>query len=73
MAQAVESEHYLVLRTLEIHAFSSTQVWAEVELTEGNDEPKKGWVYWGDTRGDSPNFERHREQDDDIATPPSPR
>lgn len=57
VAQTERSERYALLQTLKIRAFSSTQTWAEVELANSNDSPKKGWVYWGESLDDNQNFE----------------
>ena len=57
VAQTTESEEYQVLRTLEIYAFSSTQIWVEVESLPADGDSQAGWVYWGDSLNDSPNFE----------------
>ena len=57
VAETAESESYQLLRTLEIHAFSTTQTWAKVELLEQSENgPKTGWVYWGKTLDDDRNF-----------------
>ena len=56
VAQTRPSERYTLLRTLKIRAFSSTQTWAEVELQDSVDNPKKGWVYLGESLHDSRNF-----------------
>ncbi len=54
------SEHYSLLRTLEIDVFSSTHAWAEVELSGvagRGGGPKSGWVYWGESfTADSEHF-----------------
>lgn len=57
VAQTEHSERYELLRTLKIHAFSSTQTWAEVELEGSEDGSKRGWVYWGGSLDDNQNFE----------------
>ena len=74
IAQTEESEHYQLLRTLEIRAFSSTQTWAEVELADGSNGSKKGWVYWGKSLDDDRNFvisENERNTHDSEASSPS--
>lgn len=49
VARTEASEHYSLLRTLEIDVFSATHAWAEVELPGHRDGPKSGWVYWGES------------------------
>lgn len=57
IAETAESESYQLLRTLEIHAFSTTHTWAKVELLEQSEGgPKTGWVYWGESLDDDRNF-----------------
>ena len=56
VAEAEASERYELLRTLKIHAFRSTYMWAEVRLAGGADDAKEGWVYFGQSLGDSVNF-----------------
>ena len=68
VAQTMASEQYEVLRTLEIRAFSSTQTWAKVELADGDDDPKAGWVYWGESLADSGNFAIVNHEDEAPAT-----
>lgn len=66
VARTEEFESYKLLRTLEIHAFSSTQTWAEVELlAQGEGDPKAGWVYWGASLDDKLNFEIGEGLDED--------
>lgn len=57
VARAKSSERYALLQTLNIHAFSSTQTWAEFELENSDYGLKKGWVYWGESLDDERNFE----------------
>ena len=57
VAETADSEAYQLLRTLEIHAFSTTQTWAKVELLEQSEgDSKTGWVYWGKSLDDDRNF-----------------
>lgn len=60
VARTKVSEHYSLLRTLEIDVFSSTHAWAEIELpgvTGRGGGPESGWVYWGESfTADSEHF-----------------
>ena len=60
VARTEVSEHYSLLRTLEIDVFASTHAWAEVELPRvagRGGGPTSGWVYWGESfRADSEHF-----------------
>ena len=60
VARTEASEHYRLLRTLEIDVFSSTHAWAEVELPGVRGRgggPESGWVYWGESfTADSEHF-----------------
>ena len=56
VAQTQKSERYKVLSKLEIHAFSSTHTWAKIELEDSKEDPKSGWVYWGESLEANKNF-----------------
>jgi hypothetical protein len=68
VARTEVSEHYSLLRRLEIDVFSSTHAWAEVELSGvAGTGPKSGWVYWGESfTADSEHFNW-----EDTALPPA--
>ena len=72
VGQTRQSEQYTLLRTLKIRAFSSTQTWAEVELQDSVDNPKKGWVYWGESLHENQNFAIRKLEADPLGTEANP-
>ena len=74
VARTEVSEHYGLLRTLQIDVFSSTHAWAEVELpgvAGRGDGPRSGWVYWGESfAADSDHFTWEDTNTDADSSPP---